>query len=293
MTDLSNSQPRALAPRRLEQKESLHSLNHWKSVFRNYYRRCAYYGHFLLPNTKWDNSPTKGFTAPETTGLKRDTQTLAADLDGFLDCVGSFLPFDYVGEKLRQESTDISSVWDIIYEVYDVELTTSNFLDYATMTRNQDETYRSFFNRLVGFVRQHLPKEATTAEGVSCPQQGEQLSIGLLDAIAIHWLLSIDRKLLTIVKTEFATDLKSKRLCHMIKPISQSIDELLQRYDSKDQVVMVKSPPSSAQPHITSNGDNNELATLVQRVERLEFRSNKQQNRRRPNTSYQRQPQDL
>ena len=124
------------------------------------------------------------------------------------------------------------------------------------------------------------------------PQQGEQLSIGLLDAIAIHWLLSVDRKLLAIVKTEFATDLKSKRLCHMIKPISQSIDELLQRYDNKDQVVMVKSPPSSAQPHITTIGDNNELATLVQRVERLEFRSNKQQNRRRPNISYQRQAQD-
>ena len=157
MTDSSHVQPRALAPRRLEQKESVNSLNHWKSVFRNYYRRCPYYGLILLPSTTWDNSPTKGFTTPEQSGLKRDINTLAADLDGFLDCLGSFLPFDYIGDKLKAESTNIDSAWELIYEVYDAELTTTNFLDYATMTRNENETYRSYFNRLVGFVRQHLP----------------------------------------------------------------------------------------------------------------------------------------
>ena len=150
---VDNSQPKALALWRLEHKESLHSLNLWRSVFRNYYRRCQYYGIFLLPTTTWNNTPTRGFTAAEQTGLKRDIPRLAADLDGFLDCLASFLPFDYINEKLKQESTSISTAWDIIYELYDAELTTTNFLDYATMTRNLGETYRSYFNRLVGFVR--------------------------------------------------------------------------------------------------------------------------------------------
>ena len=99
MAKSSLNQPRAVAPRRLEQKESLQSLNHWRSVFRNYYRRCQYYGLFLLPTTTWDNSQNRGFTEDETTGLKRDIQTLAADLNGFLDCIGCYLPFDYVSDK--------------------------------------------------------------------------------------------------------------------------------------------------------------------------------------------------
>ena len=122
-----NSQPRALQPRRLDQIESLQSMNHWRSVFRNFYRRCPYYGLFLLPSTTWDSSPSRGFQEDEATGLKRDVATLAADLEGFLDCVGSYCPFDYVGEKLKNETTCIQSVWDTLYEIYDLEISTSNF----------------------------------------------------------------------------------------------------------------------------------------------------------------------
>ena len=140
---------------------------------------------------------------------------------------------------MKQESTDISSVWTIIYEVYDAEINTTNFLDYATMSRNTDESYRAYFNRLVGFVRQHLPAAAYEAEGVTCPNTGEKLTIALLDAITIHWLLSIDRRLLSIVKTEFAPELKTKRICQMIKIIAQNVDELLLRYENRDQISSV------------------------------------------------------
>ena len=170
MTEQNPNQPKALLPRRLEHKETLSSLNQWKTVFRNYYRRCPYYGTFLLPATVWSNGLNHGFTEAERTGLKRDVQTLSADLDGFLDCIASFLPFDYVGEKLKAESTNIDTVWQVIYEIYDAEITTTNFLDYATMSRYPEESYKSFFNRLVGFIRQHLPQETYTAEGVSCPR---------------------------------------------------------------------------------------------------------------------------
>ena len=237
----SQQQPKALVPRRLEQKETLNSLNQWRTVLRNYHRRCSYYGIFLLPTTTWDSSPTRGFSEPERTGLKRDIATLASDLDGFLDSVASFIPFDYIADKLKTESINISSVWEIIYEVYDAEVSTTNFLDYATMRRDNDETYRSYFSRLVGFVRQHLPKTSFTAEGVTCPQGGELLSIGLLDAIAIHWLISIDKRLVDIVKIEFAADLKTKRLSQMVKTIARSIDDLLLRYDQKDTVAAVQS----------------------------------------------------
>ena len=112
MAETTHNLPKTLAPRRLDYKETLNSLNQWRTVFRNYYRRCPYYGQFLLPTASWDNSPTRGLRA-ETDGLQRDVPTLVSDLEGFLDCVASFLPFDYISEKLKQESTSISSVWDL------------------------------------------------------------------------------------------------------------------------------------------------------------------------------------
>ena len=90
---------------------------------------------------------------------------LADDLNGFLDCIGSYVPFDYVSEKLCAESTSIKSVSELIYELYDAEISTTNYLDYANMYKDPDETYRSFYNRLVGFVRQHLPKQQIEVEG--------------------------------------------------------------------------------------------------------------------------------
>ena len=154
MAEIQNTQPRALVPRKLEQQENLQSLNQWRGVFRNYYRRCQYYGLFLVTGTNWDNSLHRGFTnTTESTGLKRNAATLASDLEGFLECVGSYLPFDYVSDKLKNESSNIETVWDIIYEIYDAEITTTTYLDYALMAKDPDESYRNYFNRLVGFVR--------------------------------------------------------------------------------------------------------------------------------------------
>ena len=84
----------------------------------------------------WSNEENRGFQDKETTGLKRTPQELASDLEGFLECLASYLPFDYVPEKLLQESTNMSSVWTIIYDIYDVQINTSHYLDYATMSRN-------------------------------------------------------------------------------------------------------------------------------------------------------------
>ena len=242
MSEPTHNQPRALAPRKLEQTETRQTLNHWCNVFKNYYRRCQFYAYFLAPGVKWDNSVNRGFTVNEPTGLKRSPTTLASDLEGFLSCFGTYLPLDYVSEKILAESRDMESVWSIIYELYDAELNTSNYLDYASMTRDAGETYRNYFNRLVGFTRQHLPKTSISVEGISSPETGENLTIALLDSIAVHWLLSIDRRLINIIKTEFASELKVKRLSEMIKPIASNIDELLERYENKkDQVISIAS----------------------------------------------------
>ena len=271
MTDLQLTQPRALVPRRLDQKESLNSLNHWAATFKNYYRRCQYYGHFLQPGLTWTSDGDRGLQA-ETTGLKRTPSVLASDLEGFLQCLGGYLPFDYVSEKLNSESTSLQSAWDIIYEIYDVEINTTHFLDYATMVKDPQETYRGFFNRLVGFVRQHLPREKFEAEGIKCSSSGEILTIGLLDAITIHWLNSIDRRLIKIIKTEFSTQLKTKRICQMIKSIAPNIDELLCRYNQQDSTneIAAISPSPQAQTIASATPTDTSVDMIIRRLERLE-----------------------
>ena len=137
------------------------------------------------------------------------------------------------------------------------------------MKREPEETYRSFYNRLVGFMRQHLPQQAVNVEGISSPPNGEHLTVALLDAIAIHWLLSIDKRLVSIIKTEFASDLKTKRLSQMIKQIAQNIDELLARHGHKEQISQVSSNSRNSQLTNISDG-NSEMTALIQRIENLE-----------------------
>ena len=139
----------------------------------------------------------------------------------------------------------------------------------------------SFFNRLVGFVRQHLPRKAHSAEGVSSPNDGEGLTIALLDSITIHWLLSIDSRLVSIIRTEFATELKTKRICEMVKPIAQNIDDLLLRYENKEQInsVSAKSTPKTMLTDFDEE-KSPAIQALITRIERLEGPYRKQQNRK-------------
>ena len=90
-------------------------------------------------------------------------------------------------------------------------------------------------------------------------------SICLLDAVTIHWLLAIDKRLISIVKTELATDLKSKRMCQLVKQIAPNIDEWLARYNQGDTINSVQA--QQAQP--ATNIDPS-IAAIVQRLDKLE-----------------------
>ena len=119
-------------------------------------------------------------------------------------------------------------------------------------------------------MHQHLPKQRVTAEGVSSSATGEVLTIGLLDSITIHWLLAIDKRLIGIIKTEFAAQLKTHRLCQLVKQIATNIDELLLRYNQmdKDTIAKVSAPHDSVDiVHATSDIPVN---MIIRRLERLE-----------------------
>ena len=88
--------------------------------------------------------------------------------------------------------------------------------------------------------------------------------------------MTIDKRLVNIVKTEFASDLKSKRLCQMVKTIAQNVDELLVRYGSKDQVNSIQAEEKlklKNTTHVTP--PSSDFSHLVQRIENLESNYNR------------------
>ena len=60
----------------------------------------------------------------------------------------------------------------------------------------------------------------------------------------------------------------------MVKIISQNIDELLQRYDSKDHIATVQSENPALQPSSIQENPVDNFSCSVQRIEKLKFKSN-------------------
>ena len=110
------------------------------------------------------------------------------------------------------------------------------------------------------------------------------MTVALLDVVTIHWLLCIDPRLIGIVKTEFASELKTSRLSQMVKTIAKSIDELLLRYGSKDQINFVEAPPTKTKTSAHDAVPDRNIVDLVNRIDRLETNF-KRQNKKQSNWS--------
>ena len=101
----------------LQMVETLHSLNHWKTAFRTYYRRDSYFKAFLLPQATWSNSVEHNYGQDEDTNGTNITRTAAdkgEDLRDFLNTLAGYLPFPYLTEKILDGTTNLQQVWDII-----------------------------------------------------------------------------------------------------------------------------------------------------------------------------------
>ena len=87
----------------LQMVETLHSLNHWKTSFRTYYRRDSYFKAFLLPQATWSNSARTNYNQVADmngTNVVRTAADKGEDLRDFLNTLAGYLPFPYLTEKI-------------------------------------------------------------------------------------------------------------------------------------------------------------------------------------------------
>ena len=89
-------------PRMLAAKETLYSLNHWKTSFRTYYRRDSFYKGFLLQTATWDAAlPNFGQQEDRHQNtVVRSALDKGEDLRDFLHTLVGYLPFPYLTEKI-------------------------------------------------------------------------------------------------------------------------------------------------------------------------------------------------
>ena len=222
-------------PRMLTFNETLHSLNHWRTSFRTYYRRDAFFKAFLLPNANWNNVANENYGQVDDvngTVVTRNAADKGEDLRDFLNTLAGYLPFPYLTEKIVNGSRNMQNVWDTIYDHYGINVTSESLLNYVSIRQNDGETYRQFFDRLLAHARLHLPSANIVVDGINTGPAGEVMTVGLMNFIAMDWLSKINPNLVSIVQTEYSRELRENvQLSDLVPRIANNIDAMLNRHD--------------------------------------------------------------
>ena len=221
-------------PRPLEVKETAASLRLWKVNFQNYYKTDVNFKMFVMEDTRWHvNRDNWGFAAePETSQLKRTPAELKSDCNMFLETLASFVPSDYLVEKITKNTSSIATIWTILDDYYGTTLNSETYLGLTKMQKHQSETYRQFYLRLEGFVSKHLTKGNVKVEEVTSPARGDTMTISIRNLLVIIWLTKIHDKLVDCVKVDFSQDLRNgTELSQLMPRIADNVDSILSRHD--------------------------------------------------------------
>ena len=227
---MSVLQARTPPPRQLGAKETLDTLTHWKTTFRTFYKRDGAYKHFIKETTIWDPSYGNYKQAAEDTGPKRTAADMKEDLADLLNTLAGYLPHSYLTDKIVSGTKNWTEVWEVIYEHYGVQVSSETFLDFESLNKQTDETHRQFYERLLQHVKQHLaPKDAKVKPIVAVT--ADEMSVTLMNMVALQWLRKTNRSLIDMVKVEYSTELKGNtQLAALVPRIALNIDSLLCRY---------------------------------------------------------------
>ena len=217
-------------PRQLTSAETLDTLTHWRSHVRNYFRRDENLKEYFARGKTWDSTRDNYGFAGE------DAATKADYLEGLLDTISGFMPGPYLTARITKNTTSMQSVFDVIWEHYDVDPNPSTFLDFAELELTKDERYIDLFYRMIYHAEMHLLKAGTLVEGKALVRD-ESLSCSHKNLITVNWLQTLDSNLLSIVKLEKHQDLKDgKQICTLVNDIAKNVDEWLKRHGCKPPV---------------------------------------------------------
>ena len=194
-------------PRLLEAEETADSLEHWRNEFEVYLTRDDKMAPFLTLN--WDASA-------ENMGLRAQGEITAAERAAscklFLGHVCSFFKYPYYNKKIKERSTSLQSIYNILEEIYNVEKTAESFLTLGKISKSNSESHSVFYAKILYLVEQNLAPANVTVDNVETGAQGDKLTVTMMDMTAMMWLMKIDPRLLDKVEVEFAVQIKASRM---------------------------------------------------------------------------------
>ena len=161
-----------------------------------------------------------------------DAQEKSDDFGDFLNVLAGFLPHSYLTSRISSDTKCWEDVWNIIYTHYNCKISGDTLLDFEALNRESDENYQQFYERLLQHTRLHMAP-AQSEVGKLKITKADEMSITVMNMVALQWLRKSERNLINIVKTEYSTELKSGiQLAHLVPTIAPNIDNLLSRYSS-------------------------------------------------------------
>ena len=145
---MSRSHARTPPPRQLSTKETLESLTHWKTTFKTFYIRDDAFKEFFKPNVQWDPPQQNYRLDAEQGDGGRSVEELCEELKDLLSTLAGYLPHSYLTDKSPQSSS-WPSVWKIIHDHYNVQVSSESLLDFESLHKLPEETHRQYFERLL------------------------------------------------------------------------------------------------------------------------------------------------
>ena len=213
-------------PRPLTKKETLDSLEHWKSQFKTFFKRDDTFRPFLRSDFTWDPSLDKyGFSGA-------NAQEDSDNFEDFLNVLSGFLPHSYLTSRITKDTKCWEDIWNVIYTHYDCKISGNTLLYFESLNKTSDENHQQFYERLLQHARLHMaPAQADVCKlKITKP---DEMSITIMNMVALQWLRKTDQNLINIVKTEYSTELKSgTQLANLVSSIAPNIDNLLSRYSN-------------------------------------------------------------
>ena len=137
-------------PRPLTKKETLDSLDHWKSQFRTFFKRDDTFRPFLRSDFTWDPNLDKyGFTGT-------NAQEESDNFEDFLNVLSGFLPHSYLTSRITKDTKCWEDIWNVIYTHYDCKISGDTLLDFESLNKASDENHQQFYERLLQHTRLHM-----------------------------------------------------------------------------------------------------------------------------------------
>ena len=174
-------------PRQLQANETLESLTHWRTTFKTFYKKDDIYRWFFHPRMQWDSDQGNYGLRDEVEGHKRQADELCEDLQDLLSTLAGYLPHSYLTEKILKTTKNWEDVFNVIYDHYNVKISSESMLDFELIHKTAGETHRQFYERLLHHTRQHLAPANVKMENIT-NATADTMSISLMNMVALQWI---------------------------------------------------------------------------------------------------------